>query len=133
MEDDEIRKIRGKEIAMIFQEPMTSLNPVFTVGYQITESIMLHLGKSRREADEYAAELLNSVGIPDAARRLHSYPHELSGGMRQRAMIAMALVDVAVDPDRGRADDRAGRHHPGADTGPPPEAAGRAEDVAASS
>ncbi|HOD15866.1 MAG TPA: ABC transporter ATP-binding protein [Spirochaetota bacterium] len=91
MEEDEIRKIRGKEIAMIFQEPMTSLNPVFTVGYQIAESIMLHLGKSRREADEYAAELLNSVGIPDAAKRLRSYPHELSGGMRQRAMIAMAL------------------------------------------
>ena len=91
MEDDEVRKIRGREIAMIFQEPMTSLNPVFTVGYQITESIMLHLGKGRREADEYAAELLASVGIPDASSRLHSYPHELSGGMRQRAMIAMAL------------------------------------------
>jgi oligopeptide/dipeptide ABC transporter ATP-binding protein len=91
MEQDEIRKIRGKEIAMIFQEPMTSLNPVFTVGYQITESLSLHLGMSGREADEYAAELLNSVGIPDPAKRLHSYPHELSGGMRQRAMIAMAL------------------------------------------
>jgi oligopeptide/dipeptide ABC transporter ATP-binding protein len=91
MDDDEIRKIRGKEIAMIFQEPMTSLNPVFTIGYQIIESITLHLCMSRREAREYAAELLNSVGIPDPARRLDSYPHELSGGMRQRAMIAMAL------------------------------------------
>ena len=92
MEDDEVRKIRGKEIAMIFQEPMTSLNPVFTIGYQITESITLHLGMSGREADEYAAELLNSVGIPDPAERLRAYPHELSGGMRQRAMIAMALA-----------------------------------------
>jgi oligopeptide/dipeptide ABC transporter ATP-binding protein len=91
MEDDEIRKVRGKEIAMIFQEPMTSLNPVFTVGYQIMESITLHMGMSKHEAREYAAELLNSVGIPDPAQRLNSYPHELSGGMRQRAMIAMAL------------------------------------------
>ncbi len=91
MTEDEVRKIRGKEIAMIFQEPMTSLNPVFTIGYQIGESLELHLGMGRAEADEYAAELLNSVGIPDPSRRLGSYPHELSGGMRQRAMIAMAL------------------------------------------
>ncbi|HNW27845.1 MAG TPA: ABC transporter ATP-binding protein [Spirochaetota bacterium] len=91
MDDDRIRQIRGKEIAMIFQEPMTSLNPVFTIGYQIIESISLHLGMGDREAREYAAELLDSVGIPDPARRLDSYPHELSGGMRQRAMIAMAL------------------------------------------
>ncbi len=91
MDDNEIRKIRGKEIAMIFQEPMTSLNPVFTIGYQIEESITLHLGMADREAREYAADLLNSVGIPDPHRRLDSYPHELSGGMRQRAMIAMAL------------------------------------------
>ncbi len=91
MDDGEIRKIRGKEIAMIFQEPMTSLNPVFTIGYQIQESISLHLGMGDREAREYAAELLNSVGIPDPSSRLDSYPHEFSGGMRQRAMIAMAL------------------------------------------
>ncbi len=91
MDDDEIRKIRGKEIAMIFQEPMTSLNPVFTIGYQIQESITLHLGMDDREARGYAAELLNSVGIPDPSQRLNSYPHEFSGGMRQRAMIAMAL------------------------------------------
>ncbi len=91
MDDDRIRKIRGREIAMIFQEPMTSLNPVFTIGYQIIESITLHLGMGGREARGYAAELLNSVGIPDPSRRLDSYPHELSGGMRQRAMIAMAL------------------------------------------
>jgi len=91
MDEDEIRNIRGKEIAMIFQEPMTSLNPVFTIGYQIMESITLHLGKAGREARDYAADLLNSVGIPDPSKRLDSYPHELSGGMRQRAMIAMAL------------------------------------------
>jgi oligopeptide/dipeptide ABC transporter ATP-binding protein len=91
LHNDDIRKIRGKEIAMIFQEPMTSLNPVFTIGYQIEESITLHMGMSVHEAREYAAELLNSVGIPDPSRRLNSYPHELSGGMRQRAMIAMAL------------------------------------------
>ncbi|MBN2077374.1 MAG: ABC transporter ATP-binding protein [Spirochaetes bacterium] len=91
MTEEEVRRIRGREIAMIFQEPMTSLNPVFTIGYQIGESLELHLGMGRAEAEQYAAELLNSVGIPDAARRLVSYPHELSGGMRQRAMIAMAL------------------------------------------
>lgn len=91
MDDEEMRTIRGKEIAMIFQEPMTSLNPVFTIGYQIEESLTLHLGMTGREAREYAAELLNSVGIPDPSRRLDSYPHEFSGGMRQRAMIAMAL------------------------------------------
>ncbi|MBN2159221.1 MAG: ABC transporter ATP-binding protein [Spirochaetes bacterium] len=91
MDDEEIRKVRGKEIAMIFQEPMTSLNPVFTVGYQIAENIILHLGMRKREAREYSVELLNSVGIPDPADRFNSYPHELSGGMRQRAMIAMAL------------------------------------------
>ncbi|TFH41964.1 MAG: ABC transporter ATP-binding protein [Chrysiogenales bacterium] len=92
MEEEEVRKIRGREIAMIFQEPMTSLNPVFTVGYQISESLELHLGMGKREASERAADLLNSVGIPDPSRRLASYPHELSGGMRQRAMIAMALA-----------------------------------------
>jgi oligopeptide/dipeptide ABC transporter ATP-binding protein len=91
MTEDEVRRIRGKEIAMIFQEPMTSLNPVFTIGYQIGENLELHLGMGKTEGDEYAAELLNSVGIPDPSSRLASYPHELSGGMRQRAMIAMAL------------------------------------------
>jgi oligopeptide/dipeptide ABC transporter ATP-binding protein len=91
MDDDEVRKLRGKEIAMIFQEPMTSLNPVFTVGAQISESILLHMKMRRHEAREYAAELLRSVGIPDPSRRYNSYPHEFSGGMRQRVMIAMAL------------------------------------------
>ncbi len=91
MDDEEIRKIRGKEIAMIFQEPMTSLNPVFTIGSQIRESILLHMKMGKREAREYAVELLKSVGIPDPTKRYASYPHEFSGGMRQRVMIAMAL------------------------------------------
>ena len=92
MDDEEIRAIRGKEIAMIFQEPMTSLNPVFTVGRQISESLILHLGMTRRAARDRAIELLHSAGMPDPRRIFDAYPHELSGGMRQRAMIAMALA-----------------------------------------
>ena len=91
MDDGEMRKIRGKEIAMIFQEPMTSLNPVFTIGFQISESIFLHMKMHKHEAHEYAVELLRSVGIPDPDKRYKAYPHEFSGGMRQRVMIAMAL------------------------------------------
>ncbi len=87
-----LRSIRGDEISMIFQEPMTSLNPVLTVGDQIAEAIALHQGKSRREARALALEALERVRIPEAARRLDAYPHQLSGGMRQRAMIAMALA-----------------------------------------
>ncbi|MCL5677081.1 MAG: ABC transporter ATP-binding protein [Firmicutes bacterium] len=87
----ELRRIRGNEISMIFQEPMTSLNPVFTIGDQIAEAIQLHQGKSRKEAMERAAEMLRLVGIPAPEKRIHEYPHQLSGGMRQRAMIAMAL------------------------------------------
>jgi oligopeptide/dipeptide ABC transporter ATP-binding protein len=87
----EMRSIRGNEIAMIFQEPMTSLNPVFTIGNQIMESILLHQGLGRREARNKAVELLRAVGIPSAEQRIREYPHQLSGGMRQRAMIAMAL------------------------------------------
>ena len=87
-----LRAVRGAEIAMIFQEPMTSLNPAFTVGDQIAESYRLHRGASRAAARRRAAEVLDLVGIPNAARRLRDYPHEFSGGMRQRAMIAMALV-----------------------------------------
>jgi oligopeptide/dipeptide ABC transporter ATP-binding protein len=91
MNDEDIRRIRGKEIAMIFQEPMTSLNPVFSIGYQISESITLHLNLKRQEARNRVVEFLRNVGIPDPEARYHSYPHEFSGGMRQRVMIAMAL------------------------------------------
>jgi oligopeptide/dipeptide ABC transporter ATP-binding protein len=89
--EDEMRKIRGKEIAIIFQEPMTSLNPVFKIGFQISETIKLHLNKSKNESKELAYELLQKVGIPNPKKRYNSYPHELSGGMRQRVMIAMSL------------------------------------------
>jgi oligopeptide transport system ATP-binding protein len=88
---DEMRLVRGADIAMIFQDPMTSLNPVLTIGTQITEALKLHLGMGQREANDRAAELLAMVGIPDARRRLNNYPHQFSGGMRQRVMIAMAL------------------------------------------
>ncbi len=91
MPEREMRKIRGNEISMIFQEPMTSLNPVFTVGYQIAEAVMLHQKKSKGEAMEIAAAMLKTVAIPDPDKRVHDYPHQLSGGMRQRVMIAMAL------------------------------------------
>jgi peptide/nickel transport system ATP-binding protein len=86
-----MRKIRGKEISMIFQEPMTSLNPVFTVGEQIAEALRLHEGLGRREAMERTVQMLKLVHIPNAERRVKEYPHQLSGGMRQRIMIAMAL------------------------------------------
>ncbi len=88
---EQMRLIRGGEIAMIFQDPMTSLNPVLTIGMQITEALTLHLGMNKKQARERAAELLDMVGIPEARQRLDAYPHEFSGGMRQRAMIAMAL------------------------------------------
>lgn len=88
---EEMRKIRAKEIAIVFQEPMTSLNPVFTVGEQIAETLRLHEGLSRKAAMDRAAEMLDRVRIPTATRRIHDYPHQFSGGMRQRVMIAMAL------------------------------------------
>ncbi len=91
LEIQEMRKIRGNEISMIFQEPMTSLNPVFTIGSQITEAIRLHQKLSKKEALHKAIEMLNLVGIPSPEKRVEEYPHELSGGMKQRAMIAMAL------------------------------------------
>jgi peptide/nickel transport system ATP-binding protein len=87
----QMRKIRGKEISMIFQEPMTSLNPVFTCGEQIAEALRLHEGLGRREAMDKTVEMLKLVHIPNAERRVKEYPHQLSGGMRQRIMIAMAL------------------------------------------
>jgi len=86
-----MRSIRGNEISMIFQEPMTSLNPVFTIGKQIVEAIMLHQDLSKNRAREKAVEMLQAVGIPSPRQRIDEYPHQLSGGMRQRAMIAMAL------------------------------------------
>jgi peptide/nickel transport system ATP-binding protein len=88
---DELRRIRGNEIAMIFQEPMTALNPVFTVGNQIAEAAALHLGLDREGARQRAIEMLELVGIPNPRERVDSYPHQLSGGMRQRVMIAMAM------------------------------------------
>jgi len=91
MTSEEVRSIRGKDIAMIFQEPMTSLNPVFSIGFQISESIMLHSGAAKKDARDLTVEMLGLVGIPNAEKRFDSYPHEFSGGMRQRVMIAMAL------------------------------------------
>ncbi len=91
LSDAEIRRVRGRQIAMVFQEPMTSLNPVLTIGLQITETLEHHLGMSGAQADARAVELLGMVGISDPERRLKQYPHHLSGGMRQRVMIALAL------------------------------------------
>jgi oligopeptide/dipeptide ABC transporter ATP-binding protein len=92
LSDRELRGIRGKDVAMIFQDPMTSLNPVLTIGRQIREALQTHLDLDRRAANARTAELLDRVGIPSAKARLKDYPHQFSGGMRQRAMIAMALA-----------------------------------------
>jgi ABC-type microcin C transport system duplicated ATPase subunit YejF len=91
LSEPEMRKVRGNAISMIFQEPMTSLNPVLTIGRQIAEALVLHRGMSQADATARAIEMLGKVHIPEAERRITQYPHELSGGMRQRVMIAMAL------------------------------------------
>jgi oligopeptide/dipeptide ABC transporter ATP-binding protein len=92
LSEEEMRRVRGREIAMIFQEPMTSLNPVLSIGRQLTEGSEIHMGATPQQARQRAIELLSMVGIPDPERRLPQYPHQFSGGMRQRMMIAMALV-----------------------------------------
>lgn len=92
LDREEMRRLRGRDLSMIFQEPMTSLNPVFTVGYQISEVFTTHMGISRRDATEKAVELLRSVQIPSPEIRVKDYPHQMSGGMRQRVMIAMAIA-----------------------------------------
>ncbi|MSQ08525.1 MAG: ABC transporter ATP-binding protein [Dehalococcoidia bacterium] len=91
LSDSEMRKVRGRDIGMIFQEPMSSLNPVLTIGRQLTEALELHMNMSKRQAMDRAGELLDMVGIPDARTRLKDYPHQMSGGQRQRVMIAIAL------------------------------------------
>jgi oligopeptide/dipeptide ABC transporter ATP-binding protein len=91
LSEDEMATIRGNELSMIFQEPMTSLNPVFTVGEQIAESVRLHQGVDKNEANARAVEMMRLVGIPSAEKRMRDYPHQMSGGMRQRVMIGMAL------------------------------------------
>jgi oligopeptide/dipeptide ABC transporter ATP-binding protein len=92
LDEERIRAIRGNRVSLIFQEPMTALNPVFTVGDQVAEVARIHAGASRKDAWARAVEMLTLVGIPDPAQRAHEYPHQLSGGMRQRVLIAMALV-----------------------------------------
>ncbi len=92
LDRESMRKLRGKELSMIFQEPMTSLNPVLTVGYQVAEVLMTHFGMRKTEAMEKTVELLRSVRIPSPEIRVHEYPHQMSGGMRQRVMIAMAIA-----------------------------------------
>ena len=102
LREDEMRAIRGRDISMIFQEPMTSLNPVLTIGLQIMEPLFIHKGMSEADARNRAVELLRMVGISDAPRRLGQYPHQFSGGMRQRVMIAIGLAPAEMRAIRGK-------------------------------
>ena len=118
MPANKLNRIRGNRVAMIFQDPMTSLNPYLTVERQMTEVLELHKGLTRRSALTLAISTLEQVRIPDAARRIRMYPHEFSGGMRQRVMIAMATLCQPEAADRRRADDRARRHGAGPGAAP---------------
>ena len=118
LDESEMRLVRGNDISMIFQEPMTSLNPVLTIGYQIAEALILHRDMSRQQALVRAVEMLDMMRIPEAAQRAREYPHQLSGGMRQRAMIAMALACNPKVLIADTSDHRLLRCPSGADTGP---------------
>ena len=119
----EMRKVRGGKIAMIFQEPMTSLNPVFTIGDQIAEAVVLHQHVGMREAYNIALKALNDVGVADPARRLHDYPHQMSGGNAPARHDRHGAGVQTPAADRRRTDHGAGCHHPGADIGSAEQAA----------